>query len=70
MAEEYAPEVVADLKLMVAQSLARWDLSSASVISLLNLSENATFALRDRGGRELVLRVHRVGYSSAEEIRS
>ena len=70
MAEEYAPEVVADLKLMVAQSLPRWDLSPATVISLLNLSENATFALSDPGGRELVLRVHRVGYSSAEEIRS
>ena len=70
MAEEYAPEVVADLQLMVAQSLPRWDLSPATVISLLNLSENATFALSDPGGRELVLRVHRVGYSSAGEIRS
>jgi Ser/Thr protein kinase RdoA (MazF antagonist) len=68
---EYPPEVVADLHDMVAQGLRRWDLSSATVISLLNLSENATFALSDpTAGRDLVLRLHRVGYSSAEEIRS
>jgi Ser/Thr protein kinase RdoA (MazF antagonist) len=36
----------------------------------LNISENATFALSDPRGRELVLRLHRVGYSSLEEIRS
>ena len=70
MANEYVPEVVADLKLMVAQSVAHWDLSPATVISLLNLSENATFGLNDPAGRELVLRVHRLGYSSADEIRS
>ena len=71
MAGEYAPEVVADLHRMVAGSLKRWGLSSRTVISLLNLSENATFALSDpKAPKELVLRVHRVGYSSAEEIRS
>ncbi len=71
MTGEYAPEVVADLHEMVAQGLARWDLSSSTEISLLNLSENATFALRDAvGRRDLVLRLHRVGYSSADEIRS
>jgi Ser/Thr protein kinase RdoA (MazF antagonist) len=71
MALEYTAEVVADLHVMVAQSLAHWGLSSETVISLLNISENATFALRDgRHGRDLVLRLHRVGYSSAEEIRS
>jgi Ser/Thr protein kinase RdoA (MazF antagonist) len=71
MAHEYSPDVVADLQVMVAESRDRWGLSSQTVIGLLNISENATFALTDvRGGRELVLRVHRVGYSSAEEIRS
>ena len=71
MAGEYAPEVVADLELMVARGLPLWGLSPATAISLLNLSENATFALRDPAlGRDLVLRVHRVGYSSAAEIRS
>jgi Ser/Thr protein kinase RdoA (MazF antagonist) len=71
MSGEYPPEVVADLHDMVAQGLPCWDLSPATVISLLNLSENATFALSDPGtGRDLVLRLHRVGYSSADEIRS
>jgi Ser/Thr protein kinase RdoA (MazF antagonist) len=67
---EYAPEVVADLQVMAADAAARWGMTRASA-TLLNLSENATFLLCDRSsGRELVLRVHRVGYSSAEEIRS
>ncbi|MGO8828718.1 MAG: phosphotransferase enzyme family protein [Steroidobacteraceae bacterium] len=71
MAGEYAADVVADLRLMVAQGLARWGLPRATAISLLNLSENATFALGDpAAGRELILRVHRVGYSSAQEIQS
>jgi Ser/Thr protein kinase RdoA (MazF antagonist) len=70
MTGEYAPEVVADLEVMAADSAARWGLTEASV-KLVNLSENATFFLSDRNsGAQLVLRVHRVGYSSAEEIRS
>ena len=68
---EFAPEIVADLHRMVAGSLAHWGLSPATRVSLLNLSENATFALDDpAAARELVLRVHRIGYSSAQEIRS
>jgi Ser/Thr protein kinase RdoA (MazF antagonist) len=71
MGGEYTPEVVADLHLMVAGSLHVWGLSPEARISLLNLSENATFALSDPASTgDLVLRVHRVGYSSAEEIRS
>jgi Ser/Thr protein kinase RdoA (MazF antagonist) len=71
MTDEYSPEVVADLKRMVADGLGQWDLSESAQISLLNLSENATFLLSDPGSRrELILRVHRVGYSSADEIDS
>jgi Ser/Thr protein kinase RdoA (MazF antagonist) len=65
MSGEYPPEVVADLHDMVANARALWGLSSESTLSLLNVSENATFAVS-----ELVIRVHRVGYSSAAEIRS
>jgi Ser/Thr protein kinase RdoA (MazF antagonist) len=72
---EYAAEVVEDLKRMVADGLPRWGLPSDTAVRLLNLSENATFALeaprKDPGTRpDLILRVHRVGYSSLEEIRS
>src|SRR6202795_4174479 len=70
MADEYTPGVIAELHARVADNLARWMFSSSASVTLLTVSENATFALRDPDGRELVLRVHRVGYSSAEEIRS
>jgi Ser/Thr protein kinase RdoA (MazF antagonist) len=70
MSGEYASDVVADLELMVKRSLSCWNLPPDTAVTLLNLSENATFALEAGGGANLVLRVHRVGYSSAEEIRS
>jgi Ser/Thr protein kinase RdoA (MazF antagonist) len=70
MTGEYTPDALAELNARVAASLHRWTLSPATSISLLNVSENATFALSDPRGRELVLRLHRIGYSSLEEIRS
>ena len=71
MSGEYTPEVVAGLQRMVAAGLPLWGLSPATRITLLNLSENATYALVDAdSGRELILRVHRVGWSSEQEIRS
>ncbi|CAO3440552.1 phosphotransferase enzyme family protein [Azospirillum endophyticum] len=71
MAAEYAPEVVAGLQAMVRARLSLWDLPPGTEVTLLNLSENATFGLKSPcGTRDLVLRVHRVGYSSPEEIRS
>src|SRR6202023_2308559 len=70
MADEYTPAVIAELHARVADNLARWMFPPSASVTLLAVSENATFALRDPDGRELVLRVHRVGYSSAEEIRS
>jgi Ser/Thr protein kinase RdoA (MazF antagonist) len=71
MSGAYPPEVVAELERMVTAALPQWSLSPRTAVSVLNLSENATFALSDPAdGRELVLRVHRVGYSSPVEIRS
>jgi Ser/Thr protein kinase RdoA (MazF antagonist) len=71
MNAEYAPEVVEDLEKMVVQGLAHWGLSPSTTVMLLNLSENATFGLSDPiARRELVLRVHRVGYSSSQQIGS
>jgi Ser/Thr protein kinase RdoA (MazF antagonist) len=71
VAGEYTSEVVAELEHMVARGLPCWQLSAATAIKLLNVSENATFALSDPSSmRELVLRVHRVGYCTADEIRS
>jgi Ser/Thr protein kinase RdoA (MazF antagonist) len=70
MAAEYTPAVIAELHARVTDNLARWMFSPAASVTLLTVSENATFALHDPDGRDLVLRVHRVGYSSADEIRS
>lgn len=70
MAAEYSPSVLAELECRVGANLGRWQLSAATSIRLLNASENATYLLSDPTGRELVLRVHRVGYSSAAEIDS
>ena len=71
MAGEYTPEVLIELERMVARDLSCWGLAPATAIRLLNVSENATFALTDPvSARQLVLRVHRVGYCTAQEIRS
>jgi Ser/Thr protein kinase RdoA (MazF antagonist) len=77
MSAEYSSDVIADLHVMVANARGLWGLSSEASSNLMNVSENATFGVSDPGGRdergmarELVIRVHRVGYSSAEEIRA
>lgn len=71
MAAEYPPEVVADLQAMVRLALPTWEMPDETEVTLLNLSENATFGLKSPcGSRDLVVRVHRVGYSSPQEIRS
>jgi Ser/Thr protein kinase RdoA (MazF antagonist) len=60
-----------DLEAMVVRGLPRWGVSSDASVSLLNVSENATFAVNDAARRrELIVRVHRIGYSSLQEIRS
>jgi len=68
---EYTAEVLVDLERMVQAGLEAWDLPATTRIELLNVSENATYALSDeREGRQLVLRLHRVGYSALDEIDS
>lgn len=68
---EYRPEVLADLDRRVAAALPQWGLSPRTAVSLLNLSENATYRLDDpEEGRSLILRVHRIGYRTAGEIES
>jgi Ser/Thr protein kinase RdoA (MazF antagonist) len=72
MAEgEYGAEALRDLEAMVAAGLPRWGLSPRTAITLLNVSENATYRLDDPDdGRRMILRVHRVGYHTEDEIRS
>lgn len=71
MPVEYGPDALADLEQAIRQALPAWSLSPQAGISLLNVSENATFRLDDPvEGRALVLRVHRLGYHADDEIRS
>ncbi len=71
MSAEYRAEVVIDLHQMVRQGLHRWAFSAQTEVTLLNLSENATFLARDPATEnQLVLRVHRLHYSSVPEIYS
>jgi Ser/Thr protein kinase RdoA (MazF antagonist) len=41
-----------------------------ATVTLLNVSENATYRLDSRDGRRIVLRVHRTGYHTREAIHS
>lgn len=55
----------------VRLALPRWSLSETTELSLLNISENATYLADDpRAGRRIVIRVHRPGYHTGEEIES
>jgi len=66
---EFNARSLAELEQHVREHLRGWALPPATAIRLLSVSENATFLL-SAPGRELVLRVHRLGQVSANEIRS
>ena len=51
-------------------SLQRWDLPEASAPLLINLSENATYAVTAASGQKWALRIHRDGYHSKAAIAS
>ena len=49
----------------------RWGLSEGAELKFLSHSENTTFLASDPStGARLILRVHRIGYHTPEEIRS
>ncbi len=59
------------LERIIRNGLPAWSLPAETEISLLNLSENATWLLREpQSGRRRVLRMHRPGYHADDEIRS
>ena len=62
---------VADDVDVAAQALAAYDLSPDATLRLLNLSENATYAVEDAAtGDRSILRVHRRDYHRRHEIES
>ncbi|HEX4765618.1 MAG TPA: phosphotransferase [Lichenihabitans sp.] len=71
MAVEFGDEALAHLTTAIRAALPAWGLPPEADVALLNVSENATFRVDDaRGGRAVALRVHRLNYHAAEEIRS
>jgi len=51
-------------------ALAAHGLGPDATVTLLNVSENATFLVEEAGGARSVLRAHRLGYHSARAIES
>jgi len=71
MAGLYQQSLIETLRLGVVGLLDQWQLSGATRLSLLCVSENATFRADDPAReRALVIRVHRPGYHSVDEIKS
>ena len=63
--------VIQDDIAVAERALAEYDLAPHSALSLLNLSENATYAVEDAGtGTRSILRVHRQNYHLAHQIES
>jgi Ser/Thr protein kinase RdoA (MazF antagonist) len=64
-------DVAARLEPVARRALAECGVSPAARLTLLNVSENATYAVDDpASGERTVLRVHRHGYHDAAEIES
>ena len=55
---------------LAGAALARYGIDATEAPLLINLSENATYKVRDAGGGEYALRVHREGYHSRSAIAS
>ena len=71
MSELYSPAYREQLRLGVVGLLGTFGLSSRCEVSLLTVSENATFRVVDpQTGLATVVRVHRAGYHTVEEIDS
>lgn len=71
MAEMYSRAFLQALEDALHKKLGAWGLSSATEISLLNISENATFRADDPEAPDpVILRVHRPNYHSRAEILS
>lgn len=56
---------------VAARSVLYWGVSPAARLTLLNISENATYRVDDPGAAEpLILRVHRTGYHTRDAVRT
>ncbi len=66
-----AADVAARLEPVARRALGEYDIDPGAELTLLNVSENATYAVDDPAtGERTVLRVHRHGYHDGREIES
>ena len=66
----YDDDFLSRLESGLRTALPTWGVDATARLSLLTISENATFLVEEASGRRLILRVHRPGYHSTEEIAS
>ena len=67
----YDDQLIETLRRGAIGLLDEWGLDPQTNVKLLTISENATFLVRDpETGRQIVLRVHRPGYHTQQEIES
>jgi len=70
-APQYDEATLKDLADRVAATLPRYGLGPTSAITLLNVSENATYLISDAAtGTHSILRVHRTGYHTQDSVLS
>lgn len=70
MAEVYSKRVLDELAKGARTLLPRWGFGEDAALRLLNVSENATFRVDSPGRDPMILRVHRPGYHTRDEIAS
>ena len=65
-----AEDVAARLEPVARRALTEYGLAHDATLTLLNVSENATYAVDEPSGARTVLRVHRLGYHDGPEIEA
>jgi len=71
MTTTYNEEVIEEMRTGIQSILHEWNLPADSEVSLLNISENATFIAKPpTEGDSVILRVHRPDYHTRQEIES
>ena len=67
----YDAQLIETLRQGAIRLLDEWGLDPQTKVELLTISENATFRAEEPDtGRQIVLRVHRPGYHTQQEIES
>jgi Ser/Thr protein kinase RdoA (MazF antagonist) len=62
-------DTAGSIERLARAALPAYDLPDDAEVTLLNLTENATFRVNS-GARDLIVRVHRAGYHTSQEIAS